>query len=459
MADPPGTHLEHHEAGVLRGAQDRQGQPDLGVERARGGHRRPEVLQEGGDQVLGRGLARRSGDGHDAGGRQLVQHVAGQPTQGGHGVVGDDDRRLARGSGAERDHRPCAVGGGGEVMAVDPLPHDRDVEVPRARPPGVGDRTGDGERRVRAVDERASDGPGHRRDVHPDHANASIARRSSTPIVERGDHSSCLLSLLVSLAEHQHGVVRLGHPRRDPDGQGPVGLDQHLRPLPPIDSPRALHDGLPDGQGRLGAWVVVGDDQDVGTAGRDLTHGRALVPVAVPAAAEDRDHPPGDDLPGRPDGPGHRVRGVRVVDEGQERLAGGHPLHPARDAGAGPDGVCGQLRLDPVMDGGGQRGQRVGHVEASGQADSGSDVRAAGTHGRELRGPGGARAGCRAPSSRRAGPGHRSPAGSARPLGQAAAPLVVDADQARGGPLRGEQLRLGGEVRRPCRRGSPGGPG
>ena len=116
------------------------------------------------------------------------------------------------------------------------------------------------------------------------------------------------------------------------------------------------------------------------------------------------------------DGPGRRRPGC-----GRSRRGPGTPGR-RRPAPSGPGrrgsrrmASAATLRLDPVMDGGGQRGQRVGHVEASGQADSGSDVRAAGTHGRELRGPGGAQPDVARPSSRRAGPGHRSSAGSARP--------------------------------------------
>ena len=61
-------------------------------------------------------------------GRSGVDDVAGEPAEGGHGVVDDDGRHAGRaaaqhGGGAGRDR------GGGVVVPVDLLPRDRDEQA------------------------------------------------------------------------------------------------------------------------------------------------------------------------------------------------------------------------------------------------------------------------------------------------------------------------------------------
>ncbi len=130
----------------------------------------------------------------------------------------------------------------------------------------------------------------------------------------------------------------------------------------------AVHDLGDDRVGVLAARVVGRDDGEVGQPPRHPPHLRALAAVAVAAAAEHADQPPGGDLAGGREHVLEPVGRVRVVDEHGERLAGVDRLEPARDAlhrgDAGPDGRVRQLE---------QLGQRHGaehvlDVEAAAQA-------------------------------------------------------------------------------------------
>src|SRR5205085_12506674 len=106
-------------AGVT--AQDSERKPDLVVERADGGDRRPAAFVDLGEQVLRRRLAGRAGDTHDVAARQRGQDGPGQLTECG-GRVGDDDRGRV-----DVALRNCGDRTGGDsssraVVTVDPSP-------------------------------------------------------------------------------------------------------------------------------------------------------------------------------------------------------------------------------------------------------------------------------------------------------------------------------------------------
>src|SRR4029450_1537124 len=95
-----------------------------------------------------------------------------------------------------------------------------------------------------------------------------------------------LLTLLVPFACDHDDVARLGRLYRVGDRRAAV-LDD-LRGA--VDA----RDDLVDDRARVLAARVVGrDDRDVGQLGRDPPHDRALLAVAVAAAAEDADQATG----------------------------------------------------------------------------------------------------------------------------------------------------------------------
>ena len=137
---------------------------------------------------------------------------------------------------------------------------------------------------------------------------------------------------------------------------------------------------------------------------------------------------------------------VRVVDDGDEGLAGVHRLHPAGDDGLGEAGQRGLDRHpDGVEQGDGEHG--VGDVEPAGQPQP----RRPRAPARAVQREGGAAVGRGGDVGRR--PVGAVPsaidtvtgAGAAGPVGQPAARRVVDVDDLDGGPAVEEQ-RLGLEV-------------
>src|SRR5207247_3241212 len=91
-----------------------------------------------------------------------------------------------------------------------------------------------------------------------------------------------LLTLLVPLARDHDDVVRLGGLDRVCDRGTAVPDDLRVA----VD---AGHDLVDDRAGILAARVVGGHDRDVRELGGDPAHDRALLAVAVTAAAEDAD--------------------------------------------------------------------------------------------------------------------------------------------------------------------------
>ena len=301
-----------------------------------------EVLEQGGDQVLGRRLARGAGDRDDPGVGQRRERVAGQPAQGGDRVR-DHDRGRPRGPGAEGDHRA-----GGRA----PPRRSRDRRPGRRRSRRTG-RPGrpDASRpprpspdaRVGAVDEPAADRRGDAPrgpsaiTCRPSRAARSSARSSNgvtTPA------TSCPCSW--PLPSTSTAVPGAGHAAR------PVAMaarlsasSMHLRALGrPATSRAPRHDGGPDRRRRLGARVVVGDDQ----ATSALAGGDSGPSAGACRGRGRRPQPSTDDHPAarhRLAGGGERPRdGVRACARSRRRQeAAGRrhdALHPAGHARRSP---------------------------------------------------------------------------------------------------------------------------
>ena len=66
-------------------------------------------------------------------GRQPGVHAGGEPAERDDRVVDDDGRQRVVGPGGERRDRAGGRGGGQEVVAVDPLPGERDEQVAGGR--------------------------------------------------------------------------------------------------------------------------------------------------------------------------------------------------------------------------------------------------------------------------------------------------------------------------------------
>ena len=136
----PRRHFQHQKIGLLGGPQHRPGQAEFVVERPGRCHHLTQGAQDRRDEILGRRLARRSGDSDDAQPAvgQVGGHHGGESGQcaqhGGAGTVAvvlehsglgigchrrwDHDGRYADRSGRQHGDRAGGHGGGGEVMAV-----------------------------------------------------------------------------------------------------------------------------------------------------------------------------------------------------------------------------------------------------------------------------------------------------------------------------------------------------
>ena len=141
-----------------------------------------------------------------------------------------------------------------------------------------------------------------------------------------------------------------------------------------------------------------------------------------------------------------RVGLVGVVDDDGEVLAGVDALEPAGHAAALGHRAGDRLEVEPQPGAGRERGQRVGHVEVTGQRAARLDAHAA-RAGDHERGP--ARRHLRRPrpaSRRRAPVAENDCSGTPPRCEQPPAVLVVGVDQSAAAPLGGEQGGLGLEV-------------
>ena len=129
-------------------------------------------------------------------------------------------------------------------------------------------------------------GPGPRTHVQRERDHAGCSARSSSRATSRssnGMHRRRAISCPCSwpLPGDQHDVSFAAGLDRPCDRRAPVGLDLELG--------RAGEDLVDDRERVLAARIVGRDDRDVGELVRDPPHERALLAVAVAAAAEDAD--------------------------------------------------------------------------------------------------------------------------------------------------------------------------
>ena len=134
LAVPAHRHLQHPGRLVAGRGQDRERQADVGVEAAGGAADGAQRAQRRGAQLLGRGLAVRSGDADDQAAELAARgarHVAHRPPR----IVGGDDRDAVASGGhaarARHDDAGRARGGGlrREVETVDALAREREEQL------------------------------------------------------------------------------------------------------------------------------------------------------------------------------------------------------------------------------------------------------------------------------------------------------------------------------------------
>lgn len=94
--------------------------------------------------------------------------------------------------------------------------------------------------------------------------------------------------------------------------------------------PDAGHDLVDDVGGIFAAWIVTGNDDDVGGRG-GLAHQGAFVPVTVSAGSEHADQSPRRDRSQRRQGVPQGIICVCVVDEDRKRLAAFNPFEASGD--------------------------------------------------------------------------------------------------------------------------------
>jgi len=147
------------------------------------------------------------------------------------------------------------------------------------------------------------------------------------------------LARLVALAGDEDDVALLRTLERGRDRGGAVGLALR-RPVGPRQH-------LGDDRLRIFAPRVVGrDDDDVRELGRDRSHPRPLLPVAVAAAAEHADDAARRERPRLGEDVRERRRRMGVVDEHGERLPLVDGLESPGNAGQVRDAARDRLVLD-----------------------------------------------------------------------------------------------------------------
>ena len=286
---PARAHLQHEEARRLVGAQHRVREAEFVVHRPGRGDRRAEPCEQVREQVLRRRLARRAGDPDDG--------QRGQPPR---------DRRGERRQGGDAVARPrCAGRRRGGSRAPPPRPRSTAVATkscPSTRSPGSARNSPPGRDQPRVVLDR----PGDRR------SRDRRRRRRPPTIVAISARLSAIIVLRPSSARRagRRGRRTGGPRRRPPDparvpcprsapyrrararstaaaiaaARSPISITSPRSPAGTASAPASIARRI---VGRvLRARVVVGDDQQVGAARRDLAHERPLGAVAVAAAAE-----------------------------------------------------------------------------------------------------------------------------------------------------------------------------
>lgn len=182
------AHLHHEVAGLELGPEDGQRHADLAVVGAHGRHGGALGGQQGGQQVLRGGLARRAGDADDGGRRVLpdaAHDLAGEGAHGQDRVLHHDRGVLGavgrlRGSLGEHGDGTGGQGGVDEVVAVGPLPRLGDVEGPLGRDlAGVGGDVDQHSLRVEGGRERAGHGLGDLGGGESDHDSSTLPPRGA----------------------------------------------------------------------------------------------------------------------------------------------------------------------------------------------------------------------------------------------------------------------------------------
>ena len=291
--------------------------------------------------------------------------------------------RVDRSRPASTPAAPGGDRGRGEVVPVDPLARQRqeqparadrarvelDAPVTRSSPVGPVQAPTGRRRRPRPAVSGITARP-----------RAARRRRMAAASSAASSNGCCtprdLLAGLVALAGDHDGVARPGPAHRGARSPPAGRRSRAPRRVPRLGLRAGQHRGADRGR-VLAARVVVGDDQQLGPRRRRGAHQRALAAVPVAAAAQH------DDAAGRGTCGAQRVqqrgdrgRLVRVVDDGEERLPGVDPLHPARapstaaNAGAASRG----RHADRVQ--AGQREQRVGTLNAPGSRSRTGTARA-----------------------------------------------------------------------------------
>ena len=194
FADMAGTHLSHEEPGVLIDPQRSERQADLIVERSHRSHGRAYGGKQGGEQILGGGLAHRTGQSDDV--EVAVQLAAANDVVSGELAKGVDrvfhyDLRQAIGFHLMVDdgHRGSLSSGfRHKVMPIDTLASDGHKHRSWAGLPRVTDRIGGSRLRIGVADQSTIDGLGDLLHAHRNHGVSNsftiTLRPASTDLIE-----------------------------------------------------------------------------------------------------------------------------------------------------------------------------------------------------------------------------------------------------------------------------------
>ena len=276
--------------GVGRRVEQRDRQAELVVVRL-GARVAAERREHRGEQILGRGLAGRSGHADDAEIRTRAGRARGRPPADARSVsstctIARAGRRHDR-SGAARHERDLRAG------ARTRRRRSRDRrDRPRSatkHAPGSSARESkahDGDRRVgRSGDDGAA---GVARDLGRGRSRARLQLGAGD---ERGRRTAVVTPSAVWPVSWPLPATTTTSPARAPAIAARIAARavEH-RDRRPSTGGNAGEDLVDDRGGILGAGVVGGHVRAIGEPGRDLTHQRPLGAIAIAAAAEHHDH-------------------------------------------------------------------------------------------------------------------------------------------------------------------------
>ena len=221
FADMAGTHLSHEEPGVLIDPQRSERQADLIVERSHRSHGRTYGGKQGGEQILGGGLAHRTGQSDDV--EVAVQLAAANDVVSGEFAKGVDrvfhyDLRKAIGLHLMVDdgHRGSLSSGfRHKVMPIDTLASDGHKHRSGAGLPRVADRIGGSRLGTGVSDQSTIDGLGDLLHAHRNHGVSNsftiTLRPVSTDLIEIIGHMQGTAYVVFPHAGGQHHGDGQGH--------------------------------------------------------------------------------------------------------------------------------------------------------------------------------------------------------------------------------------------------------